>query len=132
MKMSAINARRVLAGVFAGCAVCAGISIALPTAGAQPGQCTAAGLAHTISGVTGRAGDYLDSNPDANQAITGAGSETPDQAQANLRGYFASHMKEYNDLKGLAQPLTDLRTSCNQNVSAAQIAALLQAFASPL
>ena len=32
MKMSAINARRVLAGVFAGCAVCAGISIALPTA----------------------------------------------------------------------------------------------------
>ncbi|MBV9515878.1 MAG: heme-binding protein [Mycobacteriaceae bacterium] len=44
---------------------------------------------------------------------------------------FASHPQQYNDLRTIAQPLNDLRTSCNRSVSAAQVAALLQAFASP-
>jgi hemophore-related protein len=57
--------------------------------------------------------------------------ETPERAQANLRAYFVSHPQQYNDLRVIAQPLTDLRTTCNRNVSAAQVAALLQAFAAP-
>jgi heme-binding protein len=119
----------VLASAGLGAIVSA--TIAVPTAAAQPAPCTAAGLANTISGVTASAGQYLDANPDANDAITGAGGETPEQAQTNLRAYFVSHPQQYNDLRAIAQPLTDLRTSCNRNVSAAQIAALLQAFASP-
>ena len=74
------------------------------------------------------AGQYLDAHPDANDAITGVGSESPEQAQANLRACFASHPQQYADLRGIAQPLIDLRNSCPQNVSGAQLGALLQAF----
>ena len=102
----------------------------MATAAAQPAPCTAAGLANTLSGVTGAAGQYLDANPDVNDAITGAGSESPEEAQANLRAYFASHPQQYSDLRGIAQPLIALRNSCPQNVSGAQLAALLQAFTS--
>jgi hemophore-related protein len=87
-------------------------------------------LANTISGVTAAAAQYLDAHPDANDAITGAGSETPDQAKTHLSAYFIGHPQQYGDLRGIAQPLTDLRTSCNRSVSASQVAALLQAFES--
>jgi len=127
------TARRGLFGMFAASALGAAFAatIAVPTAAAQPAPCTAAGLANTLSGVTAGAGQYLDAHPDANDAITGAGSETPEQAQVSLRAYFASHPQEYSDLRGIAQPLIDLRNSCPQNVSGAQLAALLQAFTSP-
>lgn len=126
MQQIPVPVRRALAGMFASGAV-AGL-VAVPPAGAQPAPCTAAGLANTVSGVTAAAGQYLDAHPDVNDAITGAGSETPEQAQANLRAYFAGHPQEYSDLRAIAQPLIDLRNSCPQNVSGAQLAALLQAF----
>jgi hemophore-related protein len=131
MTLTRTTVRRGLFGVFASAALGAAASmvIAAPAA-AQPAPCTAAGLATTISGVTGAAGQYLNANPDANDAITGAGSETPEQAQTTLRAYFISHPQQYVDLRAIAQPLNDLRTSCNRSVSAAQVAALLQAFTS--
>ena len=72
-------------------------TVTAPVANAAP--CTAAGLANTVSGVTAAAGPYLDANPDVNDTITGAGSETPEHAQANLRAYFVSHPQQYNDLR---------------------------------
>jgi heme-binding protein len=133
MKFTRTTLRRGLFGLFASSALgaAAAATIAMPTAPAAPEPCTAAGLANTVSGITGDAGRYLDANPDVNNAITGAGSETPEQAQANLRAYFQSHPQQYSDLRGIAQPLAELRSSCNQTVSGAQIAALLQAFVSP-
>ncbi len=133
MKFTRTTLRRGLFGFFVSSALgaAAAATIGMPTAPAEPTPCTAAGLAHTVSGITGAAGQYLDANPDVNDAITGAGSETPEQAQANLRAYFQGHPRQYSDLRGITQPLADLRTTCNQNVSGAQIAALLQAFISP-
>lgn len=116
----------VIAGMALGAGICA--AVAAPMASAETDPCTAAGLATTISGVTAPAGQYLNANPDANEAITGASTETPEVAKANLRAYFISHPQQYNDLRAIAQPLTDLRTTCNRDVSASQIAALLQAF----
>jgi heme-binding protein len=113
-------------GVF-GLAVAA--TIAVPTAAAAPGECNAAGLATTVSGVTAAAGQYLDAHPDANQALTAAGSQAPGDAEASLRSYFGSHVQEFTDLQAIARPLTDLRRQCNQSISAGQVAALLQAFA---
>jgi heme-binding protein len=131
MTLTRTTVRRRLFGVFASAALGGAVSIvvAVPTA-AQPAQCTAAGLANTISGVTAAAAQYLDAHPDANDAITAAGSETPEQAQTSLRAYFIGHPQQYGELRGIAQPLTDLRGSCNRNVSAGQVAALLQAFSS--
>lgn len=132
MKLSNSTLRRNVVGVFAagvlGAAVAA--TIAAPAANADAGPCTAAGLSNTVSGVTAAAGQYLDSHPDANDAITAAGSQTPQKAEADLRAYFVSHPQQYNDLRAIARPLADLRGSCNTNVNGAQVAALLQAFTS--
>jgi heme-binding protein len=131
MKITTIIGSRRLLGMFAGTALAAtaAAAIAVPTASADA-PCTAAGLSNTVSGVTGAAGAYLDAHPDANDALTRAGSQTPADAEASLRGFFGTHPQEFNDLRGIAAPLTQLRAQCNQSVSPGQISALLQAFAS--
>lgn len=127
MNFTRSTMRRGLLGIFAATAL--GAAAVAPAAEAQPASCTAAGLANTVSSVTGAAGQYLDSHSDVNDALTRAGSQSPADAEASLRGYFAAHLQEFNDLRGIAQPLTNLRNQCNSNVSAGQISALLQAFA---
>jgi hemophore-related protein len=129
MKFSGSTLRRGLVGALAATALGASTAaVAAPMAGAQPSNCSAAGLASTVSGVSAAAGQYLDAHPDANDAITAAGSQTPQQAEANLRTYFTGHPQQYNDLRGIAQPLSNMRTSCNTNVTGSQLSALLQAF----
>ena len=129
MNTTATNVRGKSRWVFAGCALAmaAAATIAAPTANATP--CTAGGLASIVSSVTGSAGQYLDAHPDADQALTAAGGSSPQDAQAALKGYFITHPQELADLRGIAQPLNDLKAQCNQTVSAGQVAALLQAFA---
>ena len=129
MKMTATNIRRLAVGMIAGgaLAVAAAGTVGAPTANAAP--CTAAGLSNTVSGVTAAAGQYLDSHPDVDQALTSAGGLSPQDAQASLRGYFITHPQQLSDLRGIAQPLNDLKAQCNQTVSPGQVAALLQAFA---
>ena len=132
MKMTAIIGRRGLFGVFAGSALMAtaAATIAIPSANAEPAQCTAAGLSNTVSGVTAAAGAYLNGHPDVNDALTRAGSQAPGDAEASVRNYFGTHPAEFSDLRGIAAPLTQLRSQCNQSVSPGQISALLQGFAS--
>ncbi|MBV9089294.1 MAG: heme-binding protein [Mycobacteriaceae bacterium] len=129
MKSTPHIVRRGLVGVFATSALgaAAAATIGVPAASADP-ACTAAGLANTVSSVTGAAGQYLNAHQDVNDALTRAGTQSPGDAQASLRSYFAGHPQEFNDLRGIAQPLTALRSECNSNVSAGQISALLQAF----
>lgn len=124
--------RRGLLGVLAtaGLGATAAAVIATPAATAAPAPCSAAGLATTVGSVAGDAGQYLETHPDANDALTRAGSMSPSDAEASLRGYFGANPSQYNDLRNIAQPLTDLRAQCNTNISGGQISALLQAFAS--
>jgi hemophore-related protein len=127
--MSDITVRRGLFGVFAGFALggVAAATIALPTATAAPAACTASGLANTSSSVLGAAGQYLDTHPDANQALTDAGSQSGPQAEASVRGYFTAHPQEWTDLQAIARPLTDMSRQCNAQASPGQIATLFQA-----
>jgi heme-binding protein len=128
MKFSGSTVRPYMVGVLAASAVgVAAAGIAAPAATAAPASCTAAGLANTVSSVTAAAGQYLDAHPDANDAFTEAGSRS--DAEASLRSYFVAHPGQYNDLRTIARPLTDLRAQCNSNVGPGQISALLQAFA---
>jgi heme-binding protein len=130
MKSPASTVRRCLLAVCAASALCAAgvANIAAPVAIAAPAPCTAAGLATTASSVTAAAGQYLDAHPDVNDALTQAGSQSPEDAKASLRAYFMAHSDEYFALQNIARPLTDLRAQCNSNVGAGQISALLQAF----
>ena len=130
MKSTVSTVRRCVLAVCAASALGAAAvaNIASPVAVAAPAPCTAAGLANTVSSVTAAAGQYLDAHPDANDALTQAGSQPPEDAKASLRAYFMGHSDQYFALQNIARPLTDLRAQCNSNVGPGQIAALLQAF----
>ena len=99
---------------------------ALPTASAAP--CTASGLASTASGVMADAGGYLAAHPDADKVLTDAGTQSTGEGKAAVQSYFMAHPGEFLDLKGIAQPLSDLRAQCGVSVSPGQLAALVESF----
>jgi hemophore-related protein len=101
-----------------------------PAADAAPAQCTASGLASTASGVLSQAGTYLDSHPDANNVLTAAANQPPDEAKSSVRGYFASHVNELLELQNIAQPLSSLRDQCGVSVSPSQLANLMETLSS--
>jgi heme-binding protein len=116
--------RRTIFGVIPSCAACL---ILAPTAGAAPDPCSASGLAATSSGVLNAASGFLDAHPDANNVLTAAVNQPPAEAKSSVRGYFIGHPGEALALKGIAQPLLDLRGKCNAAVSPDQLAALFDA-----
>lgn len=126
--MSATVMRRRVLDALATCALSgvAAATIAVPTASAAP--CTASGLSSTASGVLASAGTYLAAHPDADDVLTKAGSQPTDEAKATVQSYFLAHPNEFLDLKGIAQPLTDLRGECGVAVSPGQLAALVESF----
>lgn len=128
MHIPIIGNRRGLIGACIGgaAATLAAATIALPTAGAQPG-CTAAGLSNAIGIVGAQTGDYLAGHPGANDAVTNAGG-SPDPEGA-IRAYFVAHPQEWADLQRIAQPLRALRQECNVQVAPADIARLFDAMA---
>ena len=86
MQISSINIQRgalglLAAGVFGGLAA---VTIALPTAAAQP-QCTAAGLSNAIGTVATATGGYLAAYPGANDAVTNAGALPLGDAENAIR-----------------------------------------------
>jgi len=115
---------RTIFGVIPGCVLCV---IVAPTAGAVPDPCSASGVAATASGVLNSASGYLDAHPDANNVLTTAVNQPPADARSSVRGYFLGHPGEALELKGIAQPLLDLKGRCNTAVSADQLAALFDA-----
>ena len=125
MRMSATAMRRGLYGAFATCALGGVAAAALPTANAAP-PCSAGAFAVTASGVLSQAGDYLDTHPEANNVLTTAGTQGA-ESQASVRDYFIANPQELNDLRGIAQPLIDMRRQCNTTVSPTQIASLFEA-----
>src|ERR1700761_7990760 len=116
--------KRTIFGVILGCVLCV---IVAPSAGAAPDPCSASGVAATASGVLNSASGYLDAHPDANNVLTSAVNQPPADAKSSIRGYFISPPGQALDLKGIAQPLLDLRSRCNTSVSPDQLAALFDA-----
>jgi hemophore-related protein len=129
MKISGIATRRRVAGICVGSLLggLAVATIAAPTATAAP-ECSASGLANTVSSVTGSARQYLDSHPSADQAVTAAMSQPRPQAEANLRAYFTSNPQEYYDLRGILSPLGDAQRQCNLTVLPPELASAYDTF----
>ncbi len=113
-KFSGRNARRQAAG-YCLLAGLASTTIAAPTALAAP-DCSAAGVAGTVSSVTGSANQYLGSHPGANAVVTAAKSEPRPQAETDLRNYFTAHPQEYVELRGILAPIGDTQRQCNTTV----------------
>ncbi|MGH3561205.1 MAG: hemophore-related protein, partial [Mycobacterium sp.] len=119
MRIPTTYPRRIVVGavavsVFGAMAGSAGTQ---PTAAAAPASCTASGLANTASGVLNAAGGYLNDHPDANNVLTAAANQSPEDARSSVRGYFTAHPNEFLDLQNIAQPLSNLRNQCGVSVS---------------
>ena len=100
----------------------AAATLAIPVANAAP--CSASGLASTASGVLGEAGTYLDAHPGANDVLTAAATQAPEEARSNVRGYFVGHVGELLELQRIAAPLSALRNQCGIAISPGQLATL--------
>ena len=84
-----------------------------PQAAAAPApDCTAATLAHTVSGVTNNVGDYLDTHPDVNTAFTNLKGQPRPQMRAGAQQYLDANPSVKADLQALRAPLNDLAQRC--------------------
>lgn len=102
-------------------------TVAAPAASAAP-DCSASGVANTVSSTTGAARDYLNTHPGANQVVTAAYRQPRPDAEANLRGYFTAHPQEYYDLRGILAPLGDTQRQCNVTVLPPEFASAYDEF----
>ena len=87
-------------------------TLAAPIASAAP-DCSGAGVANTVSSVTGSAHQYLAGHPGAGQVLMAAANQPRPQAAANVRGYFTANPGEYYDLRGILAPLGDVQRQCD-------------------
>ena len=121
MKFSAISAAGLLGGLAAATVVVAPVATAAP-------DCSASGMANTVSTVSGEARDYLNAHPGANQAVTAAKSQSRPDAEANLRGYFTANPQEYHELRGILSPIGDTQRTCDVQVLPPDLAAAYTTF----
>ncbi|MGE0217970.1 heme-binding protein [Mycolicibacterium sp.] len=131
MNSSGINMRRGVAGLGAAWLLggLAAATVAAPMAAATPAeQCSASGLASTVSSVTGAARQYLDGHPGANQAVTAAMNQPRPEAEANLRGYFTANPAEYYELRGILAPIGEAQQACNVTVLPGDLASAYATF----
>jgi hemophore-related protein len=132
MKMSATTVRRGLAGMFAGGLLggVASMAIAIPTASAVPPEtdttCSFSGVANTSSTVSAETKTYLESHPEANQALTDIAKQPAEQAVEAYRAYFDSNPQVQTELTLINQPVVDLATNCGIEVQPTPISEALQ------
>ncbi|MDT5337036.1 MAG: heme-binding protein [Mycobacterium sp.] len=113
LSVTVTAARGGISGVLAAGAigVLSAATIALPSASADS-LCTAAGLSSALGPVATATGDYLAAHPDANDAVTSAGSLPPQEGEKSIKIYFATHPQQWIELKAIALPLANLRQQC--------------------
>lgn len=145
--ISVVAVRRTTFGLLAVGAACAAFS--LPSASADPADptdpmtptssaapaapavtaagddCTAAGLATTISSVTANLSKYFAVHPDANQALIDAARQPSFVAVGQFDDYFKEHPTEADDLRGIQAPLTEYKDRCGLQVAPTDALAVL-------
>ena len=125
--------RRIIMGALAagavGVAAAAASGITSPV-NAAPDPCTASSLASTASGVLSQAAGYLENHPAANEALTNAANDAPEDARSAVESYFLAHTNEFFDLQNIAQPLLSMRDQCGDSLSPKRISAILDTISS--
>jgi hemophore-related protein len=126
--------RRAAVGLCA--AGAAFLALSLPAASADPtpapepapvatGDCTAAGLAKTISSVTGAEETYFAAHPDLNQQLIEFTRQGSFQAMGSFESYFKEHPEEADDLRGIQAPLAAFKDRCGMQVAPTDALAVL-------
>ncbi|ORV13489.1 hemophore [Mycobacterium celatum] len=103
------------------------VASAVPSAVGASDPCAASEMARTIGSVAKSAGDYLDSHPETNQAMTNVLQQPAGPQSVNsLKSYFDANPKVAGDLQTISQPLTALSTRCKLPISIPQVLGLMQ------
>lgn len=105
--------RPAIAGVLGAAAVAGAMLCGAPTAVADPPNCTAADLAGVAAGVSAATSAYLFSHPDVNAFMTGLKGQPRDQIRAQVEQYMQANPQVGADIRGIRQPLADLRSRCD-------------------
>ena len=114
----------VVGGLFAGVTAA---TIAAPVASAAP-DCSAQGVANTVSTTTGQARDYLQAHAGASQVVTAAYHQSREQAAADIRSYFTANPTEYYELRGILAPIGETQRQCNVSVLPQDLASAYDQF----
>ena len=122
--------RRGLHAVFAVSAVGGAVvaALAVPSATAATDPCAASELARTVGSVAMSTGNYLDSHPETNQALTTISQQQAGpQSLGAVKTYFDANPQVGKDMQQLQQPLVNLSTRCKLPISLPQLMGLMQA-----
>ncbi|MEZ0351473.1 hemophore [Mycobacterium sp. pR1184] len=129
MKTGILTGRRTLvAGLFAAAVPAAAVALlAGPPATGANDPCAASEIARTIGSVSKSMGDYLDSHPETNHAMTTMlQQQVGPQSATGLKSYFEANPKVAADVAGIAQPLTNLSMQCKLPISIPQAMGMMQ------
>jgi len=132
MKFGDATMRRVFAAGLIGAALpsAAAVIVAVmagPPATGATDPCAASEVARTIGSVAKSMGDYLDSHPETNQAMTTMlQQQAGPQSMTSLKSYFEANPKVALDMTSIAQPLTGLSTQCKLPITVPQAMGLMQ------
>src|SRR5215212_10443912 len=121
--------RRSFYAAFAASAVGGAVvvALALPSATAATDPCAASEVAKTIGSVATSTGNYLDSHPQTNQALTTISQQQGGpQSLGALKTYFDANPQVAKDMQTLQQPLANLSTRCKLPISLPQLMGLMQ------
>jgi hemophore len=101
---------------------------AMPSASAAPDPCAASEVAKTIGAVAMSTGNYLDTHPQTNQALTTISKQQAGpQSLGALKTYFDANPQAAKDLQQLQQPLATLSGRCKLPLTLPQVMGLMQA-----
>jgi len=129
MKTGNATRRRMLfAGLIGAALPSAAVALlAGPSATGATDPCAASEVARTIGSVAKSMGDYMDSHPETNQAMTTIlQQQAGPQSVTSLKSYFEANPKVAVDMTSIAQPLTGLSTQCKLPITIPQAMGLMQ------
>lgn len=102
-------------------------ALLVPSATAATDPCAASEVARTAGSVATNVGNYLDSHPQTNQALTTISQQQAGpQSLAALKSYFDANPQAAKDMQQLQQPLANLGTRCKLPISLPQLMGLMQ------
>ena len=125
---TATRRRRLCAGLIGVTLPSAAVALlAGPSATGATDPCAASEVARTIGSVAKSMGDYLDSHPETNQAMTTIlQQQAGPQSVTSLKSYFEANPKVAMDMTSISQPLTGLSTQCKLPITIPQAMGLMQ------
>lgn len=128
--MKTTTARHRLLGILLATALGGVAAAALigPSATAASDPCAASEVAKTAGAVAKSTGDYLDSHPETNQAMTTILQQPAGpQSVTSMKNYFDANPKVVSDLATISEPLTGLSTQCKLPITIPQVLGFMQA-----